>query len=172
MKPFVVARFARPAIPIAILAASLLSGCATELTFRRRASLDFFVGKDRSEVVALLGEPTSISREDGKELLVYDRSVKKWVSGEPDARNELFVTLAPWVYDSRCETTFRLAGGRVEAWRLNGNDCRNQPFPPMGATIADALEQVEEHGVDQVATYQHSPYTARSVVDYGQFYSN
>ncbi len=165
-------RLVRPVIPIVVVAATLLSGCATELTFRRRESLDFYVGKDRSELIARLGQPSSVTSQDGKELLAYDRHELKWVQGEPDARNDLLTAQAPWVDDARCVTTFRVAAGRVEAWRLDGNDCRTQQFPPMGGSIASALEQVNERGVDQVATFQHSPYTARSVVDYGQFYSN
>jgi hypothetical protein len=153
----------------AIVAALCVSGCATELTFRRREALDSFVGRDKAALVAQLGEPTRTYEQSGKQFLTYDVHYPKWISGQPGTRNAEGFTLAPWVDNVSCETTFRLAGGRVDAWKLNGNDCRSIDFPPQGTNIASALNQVSENGVDRTANFPHDSYTDRSMVNYGEF---
>jgi hypothetical protein len=65
-----------------------------------------------------------------------------------------------------------MVGGVVNAWRLNGNDCRQTDFPPLGPNIADALKVANEHGVGNTAGFQHNPFTGRSQVNYGDFQSN
>ncbi len=164
----------RLAPAIALLTAITVSGCAasggTLLTFPRREALDSFVGKDRSTVIAELGPPNRTYELDGRELLAYDHHELKWMPGEPGAKNAAGYPEGPWVDDSNCSTEFRLSGGLVDAWRLSGNDCRNLPFPPVGRNINHILEQVKEHGVNQVATFPHDPFTAESFVGYGAFY--
>src|SRR5271154_868364 len=104
---------------VAALSVLMLCGCATEVTFRRRAALDYFVGKDRSVVLDRLGQPTGISEQNGSELLAYDTHASQWNPGQPGVRNGEGFPLGPWVDDSHCVTTFRLAGGRVDAWSLS-----------------------------------------------------
>jgi len=151
--------------------AMLLSGCATELTFRRREALDSFVGRDRAQVITRLGQPTRISQQDGQELLTYDDHELKWMQGEPGTRNSDNIPIGPWVAKTTCSTTFRLSGGHVDAWRLDGDDCRNPQFPPMGGDDTHALAQAAAVGVNGVADYTHNGFTGRSIVNYGEFQS-
>jgi hypothetical protein len=162
----------RPALPLAVLATILLSGCATELTFRRREALDHFVGKDRAFVENRLGTPTSVTQQGGSLLLNYAHDEEKWYPGQPHSRSTDGGAMVPWVADSQCTTTFRLDAGRVDAWKLEGNDCRAQTFPLAASNISGALEATEHEGVDAAANFPHDTYTARSAVNYGQFYGN
>jgi hypothetical protein len=150
----------------------VLAGCSTELTFRRREALDSFVGTDRSHVIERLGTPSQDVAQGSTELLTYDVHVLKWIPGEPGVRDYLGNPEGPWVQNARCSTTFRLASGVVNAWRLDGNDCRQTNFPPLGPNIADALNAANQHGVDNVARFQHNAFTGRSQVSYGVFQSN
>jgi hypothetical protein len=149
----------------------LLSGCATELTFRRREALDSFVGKDRNQVIARLGPPTHVSQQGGQELLVYDNHETKWMQGEPGTRDSNNTPIGPWVAKTHCATTFRLNDGRVDAWRLQGDDCRDPAYPPLSGDDSQALAQAASTGVNSVADYSHNGFTGRSMVNYGDFQS-
>jgi hypothetical protein len=152
-----------------VLAAFCLSGCATELTFRRREALDSLIGQDRSAIEQRLGQPTKITSQSGVELLTYDDHELKWMQGEPGTRNGDNFPIGPWVDKTQCSTTFRLTDGHVDAWRLDGNDCRNPNFPPLGSGDSHALAEAAVHGVNQVADYPHNSFTGRSIVNYGEF---
>jgi hypothetical protein len=147
----------------------MLSGCATELTFRRREALDYFIGKDQTALVLYLGKPTSVVRQGNSDLLTYDYHDMKWLAGEPGTRNSDDTPAGPAVEDAHCATTFRLVNGRVDAWRLTGNDCRNPPYPALAGADYQALAAAAQVGVDQEASFPHSPYTGRSSVNYGEF---
>jgi hypothetical protein len=123
-------------------------------------------------VIERLGPPAQDRAQGSTELVTYDVSALKWVPGEPGVRDYLGNPEGPWVQNTRCSTTFRMADGVVNAWRLSGNDCRQTEFLPAGPSIANALKLANERGVDNVATFQHNPFTARSVVNYGDFQSN
>ncbi len=169
MKREMSARRFRCAMTTLVLAALCLSGCATELTFRRREALDSFIGQDRGALEQLLGQPTKTTSQGGIELLTYRDNELKWMPGEPGVRDGNGVPIGPWVDKTHCATTFRLENGRVDAWRLDGNDCRNPDFPPLGGGDRQALAAAADRGVSQVADYPHNSFTGRSVVNYGEF---
>ena len=155
------------------LASVLLSGCATELTFRRREALDYFVGKDRSSVIAALGQPAHVSQQNGMETLSYESHVQRWFPGDTAlGRSSVGEPLGPWVEDARCSTIFRLQAGQVNGWALDGNDCGSVDFPTLEMTMSGALAEASTRGVNRVATFAHNPFTARSVVNHDEFYSN
>ena len=147
----------------------LISGCATELTFRRREALDAFIGKDRATVVAQLGNPTQDGVQAGRELLIYDDNGLRWNPGEPGTRTGDNIPIGPWVEKTHCSTTFRLSDGHVDAWRLQGNDCRDPSYPNLGGAAEQAMARAADVGVNQVANYQHNAFTGRSIVDQGTF---
>jgi hypothetical protein len=158
---------------LAIASATVLvTGCATQLTFKRREALDYFVGRDRATVTQRLGQPTRVARRDGGELLTYDEHAIRWVPGEPDTRDTFGNPEGPSVDDDRCATTFRLTNGRVDAWRLEGNGCSHLEFPPAGPENEPVLQEANKRGVDSVATFAHDEYTGRSIVNYGEFQSH
>jgi hypothetical protein len=162
----IITRISAAAMAVSML---LLSGCATELTFRRREALDSFIGKDRAQVVARLGPPSRVTQENGRELLVYDDHELQWMQGEPGTRNSDNIPIGPWVSNNRCSTTFRLNGAMVDAWRLDGNNCRNPAYPKLGGEETAALAQAAAAGVNGTADYTHNAFTGRSIVNYGEF---
>jgi len=107
--------FTLPILPVVLSFA--LGGCATELTLRRREALDAFIGARRSTVIDQLGTPTRSYTQNGDEMLAYD-----FRRASP----------SPLGNSTDCTTTFRLADGQVDAWLLDGDDCRNVAFPPGG----------------------------------------
>lgn len=169
MKRISVARRFEYATATLVLAALCLSGCATELTFRRREALDSFIGKDRGTLEQRLGQPTKIASQAGIELLTYKDNELRWMPGEPGVRDGNGFPIGPWVDKSQCSTTFRLENGHVDAWRLDGSDCRDPGFPPMGGGDSQALADAAVHSVNSAADYPHNSFTGRSVVNYGEF---
>jgi len=139
---------------VSVLAVFVISGCATQITFRRREALDNFVGLDRATVIDKLGAPTRVIAQNNIEFLAYDEHTER-----------------PWVKDSNCSTVFRIAGGKIDAWSVDGNDCRDLSFPATGVDTAELLAKVKLVGVERIADYPHNPYTGRSPVNDGQFYS-
>jgi hypothetical protein len=162
----------RHAVARITLASLLLSGCATELTFRRREALDYFVGKDQAFVLARLGPPARTVQSNGAALLVYDQHAEIWVPGTPLVRNDLGLPINPYVYRATCTTTFRVAAGRVDAWRLDGDNCRASQFPMEAADMTTILADARADGVNRMAQFPIDSFTARSTVNYGEFHSN
>jgi hypothetical protein len=157
---------------VSTLLALVLSGCATEMTFRHREALDSFVGKDRSFLIERLGTPTNETQQGALDLLTYDYHQFEWNPGEPGALDVSGEPEGPLAFDARCATTFRITAGRVDAWRLKGNQCRDGNFPPVDANVQQALREATERGVDSVAKFPHDSFTGRSVVNYGEFQNN
>jgi hypothetical protein len=141
------------------------------MTFTRRLALDSFVGADRAAVIQRLGSATSDSLSGHSELLTYDNQVYKFMPGEPATHDILGDREGPWVSDSHCSTTFRLTDGKVDAWRLQGNDCSETDSASLGGDVQPALKQASEHGIDSVAPFPHDEFTGISVVRYGKFQS-
>lgn len=159
-------------LAVAAVSGLAVCGCTAELTFRKREALDYFVGKDRAALLAQLGQPTTIGQRNGNEYIAYDVHFKHWYPGEPGVRNAEGIPISPWVAQDSCVTTFRLAGGVVNAWSVDGSGCRDAQFPPLGTNIASAMNQAATSGVDPLATYVHDSFTDRSVVVKGEFNSH
>jgi hypothetical protein len=140
-----------------------LAGCATQLTFQRREALDSFIGQDRATLIRQLGTPAKAATQGDTEMLTYDVHTLKWVPGEPKVRDITTFPEGPWVDRAHCATTFRLAAGRVDAWSLEGNDCRDLSFPAR-ALDGDASLQAASIRGDRVASFQHSGFPADSEV--------
>jgi len=156
---------------VSVLAVFVISGCATQITFRRREALDNFVGLDRATVIDKLGAPTRVIAQNNIEFLAYDEHTERWIAGRPGTSSPDNRSYGPWVKDSNCSTVFRIAGGKIDAWSVDGNDCRDLSFPATGVDTAELLAKVKLVGVERIADYPHNPYTGRSPVNDGQFYS-
>ena len=115
-----------------VASAMLLSGCATQLTWQRRAGLDHFVGRTQDELVASLGAPDRSWVAGGVAYAGYASRRAALVPGIPgglqpgtDAPN------GPFVAQDGCTTIFRMIGQRVQAWSLQGNSCFVAEAPPV-----------------------------------------
>ncbi len=156
----------------ASLALGLLGGCASFISWPHRQGLDYFVGRPQPALVAALGTPSRQWSANGVSYLAYDFASARFVSGEPGTRTpDTEVPYGPWADAARCVTTFRVTGGTVQAWSLDGGGCRGAPFPAVRAYAATALAQVPNEDVRGATTFPYEAYTGQSAVDDGKFYS-
>jgi hypothetical protein len=154
------------------LAALTLGGCATEITWRRRAGLDYFVGKDVPALTASLGRPTRQWRASDAEYLAYDYHGKLWMPGEPGVRTpDTEVAFGPWIDNRTCTTSFKIEVGRVAAWSIDGDGCRAVPFPSVRRFAAERMDEAAASSVGTVTPFGDDKFTGRSVVETGTFYS-
>jgi hypothetical protein len=158
--------------PLIVAAALAVTGCANEVTWRQRAGLDYLVGKPEAQLTALIG-PASRTWSDGANTyLAYAYNNAQWVQNIPDSRYpDSEVASAPWVASNTCTTTFRITGGVVTAWNLNGNACRTVPYPDTTRFANNALMDAEGKSVNSITPYPHNVYSDRSIVADGSFYS-
>lgn len=114
-----------------LLGTLLLAGCG-DGGAARRAYLDSFVGRPEQELVRQFGVPTRTYETGGQKFLAYD---DRRLDIIPDPLlvggfgGPFFGYYGSWGYpplvvERGCETTFEVAGGRVQGWRLRGNGCR------------------------------------------------
>jgi hypothetical protein len=115
----------------ALITAPLLAGCATPAPQDQQAAPARLVGQSEADLVRQLGVPTRAYDADGHRFLAYlQRRVDvspgtgpwapfwgRWGGGSygPD--------VGPEVVDYICETTFEIAGGKVQSFQRRGNAC-------------------------------------------------
>jgi hypothetical protein len=115
---------------VALIAVPLLAGCATGALQEREAVLGQLIGQSEAELVRQMGVPTRAFEADGHRFLAYlERRVdvipgtgpwapfwgRRWGYYGPD--------FPPQVVERACETTFEIAGGKVQSFQLRGNAC-------------------------------------------------
>jgi hypothetical protein len=157
------------AVSIVIIAFSN-SACGVELSFPRRQALDSFVGKDKAAVMTALGEPSKIFSRNGTKLIVYEYHSARWFPGEPHEVDINGQPIGPSVDYVECLTTFRLIDGKVQAWSLSGNDCRDPPYPALDAAMSGIRDKYAYQSIETIGDPDYDHYTARSVVNKGQFH--
>jgi hypothetical protein len=151
----------------------VLCGCATDLTWRRREGLDYFVGKQSEALTAALGPPTKSWTTGGVVYLAYRYQGDEWLPGEPAERNPYTnQPEGPGVISTNCTTTFRVTVGKISAWSLNGNACREPPYPPVQPYSMHMERIAAGRGVRSATSFPDDESTGHSVVRYGTFYSN
>jgi hypothetical protein len=157
----------------AVAAIGMLSGCATDISWRQRDGLDHFVGQPAQILSASLGPPTTgWSSPDGS-FVAYTYDAKQWHPGEPGTRDPYTnQPRGPWIGEATCRTIFKLQAGRVVAWSLKGNACNTAPFPPVGQFAAYGLKHPGSSSVQEMTGFEDDPHTARSVVADGTFYTH
>ncbi len=154
------------------LATLTLSGCATEITWRRRAGLDYFVGKDTPALMASLGQPTRHWTTADAEYFAFDYHAKLWMPGEPGVRTpDTEVAFGPWIDDRKCTTSFKIEAGRVAAWSIDGDGCRGVPFPPVKRFADQRMDAADASSVVSVTPFVDDKFTGRSSVRNGAFYT-
>jgi len=148
-----------------------LGGCATNITWRQREGLDFFVAKSDKDLVATLGQPTRSWQLSDAHYVAYDYAANAWVPGEPGVRDAFTgVASGPWIDHRTCSTTFKIQKSNVVAWSLDGNACLDAPYPLVKPYASRAIANAEPSGVPALTQFPDDPFTARSSVGYGSYY--
>lgn len=119
----------RKTVPF-LLGALALAGCG-DGGAARRAYLDSLVGRPEQEVVRQFGVPLRTYETGGRKFLAYDDRRLDIIPdpflvhgfGGP-AFGYFYSGYPPLVVERGCETTFEVAGGRVQSWSLRGGECR------------------------------------------------
>jgi hypothetical protein len=117
----------RWAVP-ALLAAGLLSGCASHAIERRQAALAPMVGQTEADLVRQLGVPTRVFETGGQRFLSYDEQQVSVTPGFPGYYGPWgpwgpYSGMPPTIMQWACETTFDIASNRVQSFTVRGNGC-------------------------------------------------
>jgi len=149
-----------------------LCGCATTITWRQREGLDYFIGKSDESILLSLGEPTRGWSLQDLQYISYDYDENVWVPGKPGLRDpNTGVPLGPWVDHRKCSTIFKLQSAKVIAWSLNGDACRDAPFPRIKPFASSQMTKAESTSVQSVTEFPDDPFTGSSTVSTGVFYN-
>jgi hypothetical protein len=147
-----------------------LCGCATTVTWRQRQGLDYFVGKTSEGLLASLGAPTRTWSLMGSHYIAYDYDAKLLVPAEPGARDpNTGFRLRPWVDHRHCSTVFEVQQDRVIAWSLDGDSCRDAPFPRLDSV---ASAEMAKAGIEPAAQFPDEAFSGSSAVTAGVFNRN
>jgi hypothetical protein len=150
-----------------LLAATLLSGCATYISGQQRAGLDYFVGKPTEALVNGLGPPTHTWQSGDTGYTAYTYKTPVRIPSEPgfiqpgtDAKS------TAWIDTDACTATFMSRHGVVQAWRLTDDACRTASMPGL-VPFAERYTQaaLTPWGATAVPT-------GSTVVRKGEFYTN
>jgi hypothetical protein len=155
-----------------VILLAALGGCATTVTWRQREGLDYFVGRSNQALLSSLGTPTRAWPLKGSQYIAYDYDRNVWVAGEPGARDpNSGAPLGPWVEHRKCSTVFKLQGDQVIAWSLEGNACRDTPFPNLTPFSSTQIAKAAITGIQSVTQFPDDPFTGSSTVATGAFYN-
>lgn len=109
-----------------------LVGCATEAKYGQM--LDTWLGSSESELISKWGVPSSVYEADGVKYLTYRYSATGYVPGTPATYqtnvigNTIYTNkiggTPGMAYQSSCDTTFTVKGGKIVYWSWQGNACR------------------------------------------------
>jgi hypothetical protein len=114
-----------------VIATLLLAGCATPPAEDGQAAAGKMVGQSETDLVRQMGIPTRAFETDGHRFLAYlERHVDITPATGPWApfwgwwgAGSYGPDTAPMVVDFVCETTFEVAGGKVQSFQRRGNAC-------------------------------------------------
>jgi len=149
-----------------------LCGCATTITWRQREGLDYFIGKSDESLLRSLGEPTRGWSLQDLQYVSYDYDENVWVPGKPDLRDpNTGAPLGPWVDHRKCSPVFKLQKAQVIAWSLNGDACRDAPFPRIKRFASSQMMKAESTSVQSVTEFSDDPFTGSSTVESGVFHN-
>ncbi len=110
-----------------------LGACATESKYKE--NLNSWMGQREGSLIASWGPPDSVYTSDtNTKYLTYNRQQSTYVPGvAPTYQTHCSFGVCttdaiggsdPYMIDSRCKTTFTVAGGMISSWRYEGNACR------------------------------------------------
>lgn len=157
--------------PIALLPLAL-GGCVTQLSLPQRQALDMLVGRSEADLTGELGKPTAITPAPGRESIVLyawrSTALQEDEFGAPDAPQLTLRRHADFV-TQRCDTRFRVIGGTVAAWSVEGPDCKHAPYPYLGNLKRLALAADAPQGRDLAAPFLFSTRTGDSTVLSGSY---
>jgi hypothetical protein len=154
-----------------LFATVAIGGCSTTVTWRQREGLDYFVGKTDQSLLGSLGAPTRVWSQQRTRYISYDYEAHLWIPGEPGLRDpNSGVPLGPWVDHRKCSTVFELQNAKVIAWSLDGDACRDAPFPWVKPFALSQMVKAEGAGIQSVTQFPDDPFTGSSTVTKGAFY--
>jgi hypothetical protein len=109
-----------------------LMACATTENYEK--ILNGFVGAPEASLIEAWGPPDSVYNLAEKKYLTYNRSKTEVNPGSPPTYNTncffgicttgTFGGTGGWVSQLNCKTVFTLIGGKVSAWKHDGDDCK------------------------------------------------
>ncbi len=148
-----------------------LCGCATTITWRQREGLDYFIGKTDESLLDSLGEPTRRWSLESVQYIAFDYDENVWVAGKPSLLDpNTGAPLGPWVDHRKCSTVFKLQKAQVIAWSLDGDACRDAPFPRVKPFASSQMMKAESTSVQSVTEFHDDPFTGSSTVATGVFH--
>ena len=117
-----------------MLAVLALSTAACVSTEEYEKKLTSWVGQSEMSLISSWGPPTRAYETGGTKFLTWSSSGSMTLPGQQPTYytnvigNTAYTTAvggsSPTTINLNCETTFTIAGGIVQSWRWQGNNCR------------------------------------------------
>ena len=120
----------RPRSLVALLVGTMVAtaACTPSPSPQRVAAMQALVGRSETDLVHVMGVPTRSFEAEGHLYLAYDQRRLVLLSPAPGpgwwGPPYVWQSAPSYAYETGCETTFDVVGGKVAAFSLRGPDCR------------------------------------------------